>query len=286
MKDHAFSRRTLLQAGTAAALSALAPGLTAANRTGQATVAPDVTVFADQRRLALSASLDLAIVEFGQRAVLVSGVSTVPLQRSPQTPTLVSAPHYVSGCLLGGTLLLLDRKHRRIDRFSTDGQFRDSLPLAALTERPASLHAHGEKLWLTDSAAHRVLRLDPRGRREDAFGGHPWRRTSLNGPSSLSIDMAGHLHILETGHRRVSVWQPDGLYLGEYATDITPGARGLAIDATRDSLLLVDSWERRARRFHAGTGREIPDAPLLASACAAPLSCLSFAQGKGFYLAT
>jgi hypothetical protein len=288
MNKHPLSRRTLLWVGTADGLSALAPALAAQARKQTATApsARIVTVFGAQRRIAVDASRDIVIFDRGQRASLIRAGVTLPLTQDAQPITPQVAPYYVSGCCLGDTTLLLDRKHRRIDRFEADGRFSGSLPLAALTEGPASLRAHDGKLWLTDSAAHRVLQLDPLGRREGEFGGHPWQRTSLNGPSSIAIDAADNLHVLETGHRRISVWQSRGGYLGEYATDLTPGARGMAIDREGHSLLLVDSWEQRTRLFHTGTGREHREAPHLPSSCVEPLSCLSFTPEKGFYLAT
>lgn len=281
------TRRDLLRLLGAAGAMSLSGGLSAA------TVDIDaggrgIAIFTDHRRLALEADADVLLAPFGTSASLASpGREPVGLKRAVAHSSPEPA-QYVSACVDShGHIVLLDRRGRRLDRFLPDGRFVDTLSLQSPCTSPAQACWHAGEFWIADSGRHQVLRLRPGNAPQVMFGGDPTRRDSLNGPTSLAIDASGNVHVLEVGHHRISVWTPGGRPLGEYAGDLTAGARGLAMDARSGQAIVLDGWQQLAVVYNSGSGSELfRSSPLAAPAPDKPLKSVSFTMAKGFYISS
>lgn len=277
----ASRRRFLAGAGLGSALFVLGPVALARGAGGDA---PGISLFTRQRRLALTAALDVELRDFGREAYLLGAAGERRLLPGDQSQGSIDyRARFVAATSHRGRVCLLDRGRRRIDRFHPDGRFDASLDLAADVYEPVALYSDGESLWLADTGSHEVLRMDGKGVIRQRWGGAPHRGDSLNGPAALFADAAGDIYVLEKGHGRISVWSRDGKWLRPFAgSGPGPALSGLALVPGTGQVLTLDAW-RGAVQVYDRTGR-LAGEVALGKGQSPGLATLTQAPGKGIYL--
>lgn len=260
----------------------------AADKTPTSSAPLTLSLFPGQRTLALNDHYDVTLRDFGRHAELVFADGNYRRLARPAAghASFASAPQYLSATWSpDGKIALLDASHRRVDRFHPDGRYLDSLDLSTFTESPRALTVFNESLLVTDSTGHRVTRINRQGRLITAIGGNPRDLRSLNGPVSAAVDANGQIHVLEAGHRRISVWSSEGRLIDSYGNgELTAGCRSLVFDGSGQQALVMDSWQNELLLPGKISGREYRIGYGSAGAGQPALTTMSYATGKGIYL--
>ncbi len=188
--------------------------------------------------------------ETGRLAVRAAG--TVPVAEAP-APTTDAASRAVfgergdgPGQFLGpvdieagpdGSLYVIDRVTRRLQRFDADGNLLASVDVRASPDEASepwglAVAADG-RVYVADTFGWRVLAFDGETlERVLAFGepplldGEPPGPYRLYGPRDIAIDARGDLWVTDTGHNRIVVYTPDGEYLREFGAPFTAATSG------------------------------------------------------------
>lgn len=242
----------------------------------------------DVRRLAVDGPADVLLAGNGSGACLINHASEAKPLRAPTAMKVrhPASPHYTDAAAAeNGDIALLDPQRREIHWFDGHGTFQRRLSLQDIAMRPAALLYRDDSLWIVDNTGHRVIQLRRNGLVRRVWGGDPTSRRSLNNPIALAMMPNESLHILEAGHRRISVWTADGRLMGEYAGDLGAGVQSIAADEEGRNLLVLDIAEQQLVAF-TQSGRELGSVACgePGSRFCTPLALVSHAWGKGFYL--
>lgn len=123
-----------------------------------------------------------------------------------------------------------------------DGQFNGPFDVAVTPD--------GEKIYVSDSANHRVQQFTKTGAFVDSFGQQGSGSGQFNTPKGLACDELGALHIVDAGNNRIVraldsmvVWTGGsaGTALGQFqsAVNLSAGSRGLYVADTGNNRLQV-----------------------------------------------
>jgi sugar lactone lactonase YvrE len=147
-------------------------------------------------------------------------------------------------------VLVYDRDDKRMRAYGTSGQF-----------KPGDVALVDDKVLVTDLAHHRVDVLDREtGEVVLAIGAVGADEGDLMFPTNLAVGSDGRVYVSDTGNFRISVFTPEGRYLGKVGeigdtTGKFARPKGIALDR-EDRLYVVDSAFQNVQVFN-------PDGQLL-----------------------
>ena len=105
-------------------------------------------------------------------------------------------------------LFVVDRAHRRIQVFDTEGKFLDMFTTGVRSLPYAHLITTDQMLWVADGGTMRVVKYDLNGKYLYGWGGLGGQPGQLNGPHSLTVDQDGNLYLAEVFGGRVQKFRP------------------------------------------------------------------------------
>lgn len=280
------SRRALLTGSAIAVAGTALPGF--AQNPGSRSTPVSITRFRDVRRLALDGPADVLLAGNGSGACLINHAGETTPLRAPAAINVrhPASPQYTDAAAAdNGDIALLDPQRREIHWFDGHGTFQRRLSLPDIATRPAALLYKDKMLWVVDSVGHRVIQLRRNGLVRRIWGGDPTSRRSLNRPIALSMLPDNSLHIVDAGHRRISVWTADGRLMGDYASDLGAGVQSIAADEKGHNLLVLDRGLQQVMAY-SDSGGELGSAVCgePGSRHCQPFSVVSHARNKGFYV--
>ncbi len=151
--------------------------------------------------------------------------STLVHKYDPEGHPLLS--FFVDGCQhpssiavdWGGAIYLADRHTGTIFVFMPDGQFLQTIRHAAgrPLQDPASLAVgSGGQLYILESSANQILKLDWMGRQLKAWGGKGSDPGEFDAPSKVALSEDGFLYVADTGNHRVQKFSRDGDFVAQW----------------------------------------------------------------------
>jgi DNA-binding beta-propeller fold protein YncE len=169
-----------------------------------------------------------------------------------------------------GSIFIADSRNHRIQHLSKDGQFLkswgsfsggdplSSAPIDKLNEPwGIAVSPDGNYVFVTDTWNHRVIKFTSDGIPIKTWGYANFGQNSdpygLWGPRGIAIDSNNHVFVVDTGNKRIIVYDTDGNYLAQFGTaGMEPGQFdepvGIAIDTNGD-VYVVDTWNQRVQVF-------------------------------------
>jgi sugar lactone lactonase YvrE len=213
-----------------------------------------VTLPAD---LALTAGRERILDSIGGRIVAVApDGELVPIQqgRAADGTTLKGSPAMAS---LGGRLYVPSSRGDRIAVVNESGLIEGSiLPALPAGENPISVGgivlSDTGRIWLSDSANHRVVLLNNRGEFELVVG-HGAASTEEDGfdtPTGLAVDEDGNVYVSDTGNAVIKKFSPLGVPLQMIGEGRLEEPRGVTIDE-RGQIIVSDTAARQVSVFAA-----------------------------------
>ncbi|MGH9702335.1 MAG: NHL repeat-containing protein [Candidatus Acidiferrales bacterium] len=151
--------------------------------------------------------------------------STLIHKYNPHGHPLLS--FYVDGCQhpssiaidWGGAIYLADRHTGTIYVYMPDGMFMKTIRHSAgrSLQDPASLAVgFGGQLFILESSANRVLKLDWLGRELKSWGSKGSEPGQFDLPSKVALADDGSLYIADPGNRRVQKFSSDGDFIAQW----------------------------------------------------------------------
>lgn len=127
----------------------------------------------------------------------------------------------------GGKVLRYDRGSNRLSAF------------AASLHRPTGIafNPRNGLLYVSETAAHRVLALDRSGATVLSFGGRGAEAGRFNFPTDLCVDPDGRIEVTDSLNGRIQIFSPEGTYISSFGSPgDSPGffakPKGVAVDAS------------------------------------------------------
>jgi len=172
--------------------------------------------------------------------------------RHDLAPPGTEGPRWMEGLALapGGGYWFTDQQRGVVLRFDAQWQFLGSWsapvgggePFAS----PGVLLREGEEVWLVETFAHRVRRLDAAGRELVAFGEEGSQPGQLRFPQSLGVCPGQWVAVADLGNRRVQRFDRSGRYLDGFrpqpaAAELPLQLVDVKVSADCQRLFLVDS---------------------------------------------
>lgn len=102
------------------------------------------------------------------------------------------------------------------------------------------------RVFVTDSALHRVQVFEPDGRLVFSFGRKGEGQGELHSPSGIAVDAGGFAFVADTGNRRVAMFDPSGRFVRNIgapvqgAVNTLKSPAGVAVDI-KGNILVTDS---------------------------------------------
>jgi len=165
-----------------------------------------------------------------------------------------------------GNLLVFNRGSRALLEFDGNGRFLRSLAEGVFT-MPHGLRVDArDNIWLTDTGAHMVVKMSPRGRILMVLGvkGLPgeWHQAGhlrcFNEPNDLAFGRSGEIYVTQghgKGESRVLKFDPDGNFLATWGGEGTgPGQFNVPHSIVTDpkgQLYIADRSNQRIQVFDA-----------------------------------
>ena len=157
-----------------------------------------------------------------------------------------------------GTLWVANPDNFRVDHFTTDGTFIDSIGSFGSGDGqfldPISVSVSPDgAIFVVDDERDVIQRFGPDGTFELAFGGHGSAPGELNFTGSMTLDAEGNVWIADWGNNRVQAFDPDGVLLANFGQGGSgPGQlmnpADLAIDAA-GRIYVADFGNLRIQAF-------------------------------------
>ncbi len=136
-----------------------------------------------------------------------------------------------------GRIYLADSFLAKVFFLSPDGELRGTIPKAYL-RRPAGIayDAVRDRLYVVDSAAHRVSIFTGDGRPVGVFGARGTGNGEFNFPTHVAVDREGTIYVTDSLGFRVQFFSPEGKFAGKFGTHgDTSGdfamPKGVAVDS-------------------------------------------------------
>ncbi len=155
--------------------------------------------------------------------------------RGPRAQRLASPV----GVALGreGKIYVADSYLRKIFIFDPDGNLTGSVAKAPFL-RPAGIayDEAADRLYVVDSAAHRVWILSGDGVSHGEIGGRGAGDGEFNFPTHVTLDRAGNIYVTDSLGFRVQIFMRDGRFLGSFgrhgdASGDFAAPKGLGVDS-------------------------------------------------------
>ncbi len=136
-----------------------------------------------------------------------------------------------------GRIYVADSFLRKIFLFDQDGKLSRSVESASFL-RPAGV-AYDEvadRLYVADSAAHRIWILSGQGVLQGEIGGRGTKNGEFNYPTHVALDRAGDLYVTDALGFRLQIFARDGRFLGAFgrhgdASGDFAAPKGLGVDS-------------------------------------------------------
>ncbi len=136
-----------------------------------------------------------------------------------------------------GVAFVADSTARRVYRVGSDGRFLGIAAEAGL-QRPAGLawDERRGRLYVVDSAGHRVLAYDRNGDKLFSWGVHGAGVGEFNYPTYATLDRQGHVLVTDSLNFRIQAFDADGHFLWQFGSHgDTSGSfalpKGVAVDS-------------------------------------------------------
>ena len=117
---------------------------------------------------------------------------------------------------------------------------------------PAGITVDGRgDVWVSDSAANRIVEYSASGRKLREFGRTGSGAGELNGPTAIAVDAAGNVYVADTENNRIEEFSALGKFLRSYSTANGVGfenPQGVAVDAEGD-VFISDTDNNRVVEF-------------------------------------
>jgi DNA-binding beta-propeller fold protein YncE len=123
---------------------------------------------------------------------------------------------------------------------------------ARLLNAPRAVAAVGDKFYIADTEANRVVVLDKSGKVVQAWGQKGNKQGQLREPAGIAVDEQGRVYVADTGNDRIQVFAPDGKWVSGFGAGGSgpkefDGPAGLA--AYRGLLYVTDPGNGRVQVF-------------------------------------
>lgn len=214
-----------------------------------------VTLPAD---LALTAGRERILDSTAGRIVTVApDGELVPIQqgRAADGTTLKGSPAMAS---LGARLFVPSSRGDRIAVVNESGLIEGSIiPALPAGQNPISIGGIAlsgiGRIWLSDSANHRVILLNNRGEFELVIGQGVASagEEGFDTPTGLAVDEDGNIYVSDTGNAVIKKYSPLGLPLQTIGEGNLEEPRGVTIDET-GQILVSDAAARQVALFAPG----------------------------------
>ena len=123
-----------------------------------------------------------------------------------------------------------------------------ALGAAAQLAGARDIACHQGRLYVCDTANHRVQVITTRDQRVGTIGQFGTDDRGLNGPVSLAIDIQERLHVADVGGQRLQTFALDGAWLGSYGRGLNLSPRSISAD-TQGQVHVADAIQNRIFRF-------------------------------------
>ncbi|MGA7730549.1 MAG: SMP-30/gluconolactonase/LRE family protein, partial [Chloroflexia bacterium] len=161
-----------------------------------------------------------------------------------------------------------------------DGQFKPLSDTAAGTGAGGIAVDKDGNIYVADTWNHRVQKFDATGKFVTRWGefvnlgdqggfGDGSKNNKFYGPRGVAVGPDGNVYVSDTGNKRISIFTPDGTYVREIGSGMTPDRIaqnypfnqpgemvepiGVAVD-TQGNVFVVDTNNKRIQKFNsAGT---------------------------------
>ena len=194
-----------------------------------------------------------------------------------------------------GSIYVVDTGNNRIQKFDAsgkflaiigsgkgegDGQFKPLSDTAAGTGAGGIAVDKDGNIYVADTWNHRVQKFDATGKFVTRWGefvnlgdqggfGDGSKNNKFYGPRGVAVGPDGNVYVSDTGNKRISIFTPDGTYVREIGSGMTPDRIaqnypfnqpgemvepiGVAVD-TQGNVFVVDTNNKRIQKFNsAGT---------------------------------
>ena len=192
-------------------------------------------------------------------------------------------------------LYVVDSRNHRVQKLTKEGAFLSKWGRFGSGEgefaSPWGITIDGEGyVYVADHKNHRVQKFAPEGRFVAVFGSYGDGRGQLNHPTSVAVDPDGEVYVCDWANNRVQVFGPDGRFITsligeaqelskwantalEANSDAIKARRraytrepewrfdvpmGLAFDAGKGRLVVVDTARRRLQIYNKLKGYSVP----------------------------
>lgn len=112
-----------------------------------------------------------------------------------------------------GLVFISDSKLRKVFCLNKKGRPQFAIGDGKAFLRPTGLAASEEKLYVIDTAAHRVLMFDLKGNFLDGFGQRGRKPGEFNYPTSVAVDKEGRIYIVDTLNFRIQAFDKANHFL-------------------------------------------------------------------------
>jgi YYY domain-containing protein len=146
-----------------------------------------------------------------------------------------------------GNFYVADTQNERIEKFDKDGKWLASIgskggdksqfnPYSdtAVGTGPGGLAVDAAgNIYVADTWNHRIQKFDKDGNFVTSWGGFinladttaagdPDAKTKFYGPRGVAIGPDGNIYVTDTGNKRVAIFKPDGTFVREISSGVTP----------------------------------------------------------------
>ena len=165
-----------------------------------------------------------------------------------------------------GDIYVADARNHRIQRFSVDGQFKqtwgsygsvdnNTAPGGTFNEPWGIAVGPDGSVYVTDTWNYRIQKFTADGGFVTMWGtsGAGDATNTFWGPRGITVDQQGRVFVTDTGNNRVVIFDANGGYLAQFGTNgLNPGEFdepvGLAVDQS-NNVYVVDTWNKRIQVF-------------------------------------
>ncbi len=239
--------------------------------------------WAPSARMRLYVRKDLAeqIWEYGAATPVVlqpdpyaSGLIPLPPDLRIGAPGLLNAPRGLA-VAPDDSLYVADSRNHRIQHFSPEGELLhtwggfglDPTAPGAFNEPwDVAVSPDGRRVYVADTWNHRVQVFTAEGAFLTQWGHPGFGQTSdpygYWGPRGIAVDALGRVYVVDTGNKRVLVYDENGAHLTSFGSGGALAGQfnepvGIAIDAA-GQIYIADTWNQRIQIFVPGLDPQAP----------------------------
>jgi DNA-binding beta-propeller fold protein YncE len=176
-----------------------------------------------------------------------------------------------------GRIYVADSGNNRIQVFNADGSFLRQFGSTCKLDTKEGCDGDGRgqfnepwgiavdkegSIYVSDTWNHRIQKFDKDGKFLsmwgvfESTGGELGKPLAFYGPRQLVVGLDGKLYVMDTGNRRVQVFNPDGSFASQFGGGgVTEGVFDEPTGITQDAAgnwYVADAWNRRVQKFDNG----------------------------------